>query len=142
MRKAVKPTVVCLCGSTQFMAIFKQANMMETLAGKIVLSVGVNLKLDDLPDGLKKSIELSLLAGDILKARLDVLHLQKIDLADEILVLNVQTVDAPNGYIGDSTRREIAYAHQTGARVRFLNPPGKEYEFTGFDVPEDIGYGK
>jgi hypothetical protein len=48
------------------------------------------------------------------KQRLDDLHLRKIDLADEILVVNV------GGYIGQSVRREIAYARQQGKRVRWL----------------------
>jgi hypothetical protein len=49
---------------------------------------------------------------------LDVLHLHKIDLADEILVID------PGGYIGESTRREIAYAVQRGKRVRYLSQEG------------------
>jgi len=48
-----------------------------------------------------------------LKQRLDTLHLRKIDLADEILVLN------QDGYIGESTRREIDYAASLGKPVRF-----------------------
>lgn len=47
------------------------------------------------------------------KAALDALHLSKIDLADRILVVN------PGGYIGESTRREIAYARATGTPVSF-----------------------
>lgn len=50
------------------------------------------------------------------KAALDVLHLRKIDLADEVFVLNV------GGYIGESTRREIAYAERTGKPVTYLDP--------------------
>jgi hypothetical protein len=49
-----------------------------------------------------------------IKRGLDELHLRKIDLADEILVLNV------GGYIGDSTRREIEYAQSKGKRIRYL----------------------
>lgn len=101
-----RPTVVCLCGSTRFIATFCEANLRETLAGRIVLSIGCETKSDgDL-----------LLAGELTeedKARLDELHLRKIDLCDEILVLNV------GGYIGQSTRREIAYARKLGKRVRW-----------------------
>lgn len=50
------------------------------------------------------------------KARLDELHLRKIDLADEVLVLNV------DGYIGPSTARELEYARAAGKIVRFLEP--------------------
>ena len=48
------------------------------------------------------------------KAELDTLHLRKIDMADEVLILNV------GGYIGESTSRELAYARKNGKRVRFL----------------------
>ena len=87
-----KPTIVCLCGSTRFGEAFRKANFDETLAGKIVLSVGCDFKSDE---------ALGLTPED--KLRLDALHLCKIDLADEVLVLNV------GGYIGASTAREIAY---------------------------------
>jgi len=45
---------------------------------------------------------------------LDELHKRKIDIADEILVLNV------GGYIGESTRGEIAYAQAHGIPIRYL----------------------
>jgi L-asparaginase/Glu-tRNA(Gln) amidotransferase subunit D len=48
------------------------------------------------------------------KEMLDDMHKRKIDMADEILVINV------GGYIGSSTRSEIEYAHATGKAVRFL----------------------
>jgi hypothetical protein len=51
-----------------------------------------------------------------IKDRLDCLHRRKIDLADEILVLNV------DGQVGESTNREIEYARETGKPVRYLNP--------------------
>ena len=48
------------------------------------------------------------------KEMLDDMHLRKIYLADEIFVINV------GGYIGESTRSEIAYAEKTGKKVRYL----------------------
>jgi len=48
------------------------------------------------------------------KAKLDELHLRKIDLADEVLILNV------DGYIGESTRNELNYAKSKGKKIRFL----------------------
>ncbi len=48
------------------------------------------------------------------KTLLDELHRHKIDLADEVLILNV------GGYIGESTAGELAYARRQGKRVRFL----------------------
>jgi len=98
-----KPTIVCLCGSTRFMDAFRAANLRETLAGRIVLTVGCDTKSDDM-----------LGLGESTKRMLDELHKRKIDLADEILVLNV------GGYIGQSTRGEIDYAVANGKRVRWL----------------------
>ena len=101
------PIIVCLCGSTRFYEEFHKANIRETLAGKIVLSIGIDFKSDaDL-----------LLAGEITladKKRMDELHLQKINLADEVLILNV------HGYIGESTRRELEYAREHDKRIRWL----------------------
>jgi hypothetical protein len=102
---------VCLCGSSRFSAAYQQANLRETLAGRIVLTIGCDMRSDaDL------FVALSEQARADLKARLDWLHLRKIDAADEILVLNV------DGYIGDSTRREIAYAVTHGKGVRWWEP--------------------
>ena len=54
-----------------------------------------------------------------LKSMLDELHLRKIDLADEVLVLDV------DGYIGESTRREIEYAKQQAKFIKYLSQEGK-----------------
>ena len=48
------------------------------------------------------------------KEMLDDMHLRKIDMADEIFVVNV------GGYVGESTRREIAYAEKTGKKINYL----------------------
>lgn len=72
----------------------------ETDAGKIVLSVGRFQPVHGW-DAEKK-------------AKLDELHLRKIDLADEVLILNV------GGYIGQSTSRELEYAKSKGKIIRFL----------------------
>ena len=50
------------------------------------------------------------------KAVLDALHLRKIDLANRVLIVN------PGGYIGESTRREIAYAHAVGKPITYTDP--------------------
>jgi len=104
-----RPTIVCLCGSTRFGDAFREANLRETLAGNIVLSIGCNMKSDTEIFGHLPTDKL-----DAIKARLDELHLRKIDLADEVLILNV------GGYIGESTRRELEYARAHGKGIRFL----------------------
>lgn len=107
-----RPTIVTLCGSTRFGPAFADANLRETLAGKIVLSIGCNLRSDA---DLFGSMNVPERAA--LKIRLDVLHFAKIDLSDEILVLNC------DGYTGESTRREIEYALMRGKPVRWLEAP-------------------
>ena len=107
----IKPKIVCLCGSTRFKDQFTEWQLRETLDGKIVLTIGCNMKSDTEIFGRLSPAELRLT-----KARLDILHFHKIALSDEILVLNV------GGYIGESTEREIVYAESIGVDVRYLEP--------------------
>ena len=100
-----KPTIVCLCGSTRFMDAFHKANREESLKGRIVLTVEI-VAYDGSTDPQRANPEQ--------KRKLDELHFRKIDLCDEVLVINV------GGYIGDSTRSEIAYARSLGKKVRWL----------------------
>jgi hypothetical protein len=95
-----RPEIVCLCGSMRFAEEMRAANRDLTLAGVIVVAPGE--------------------AGEPVtaeqKTALDALHLHKIDLADRVLVVN------PGGYVGESTRREIAYALAAGKAVSFTTP--------------------
>lgn len=102
-----KPKVVCLCGSTKFADEYREANRRETLAGNIVLSIGVDFKTDP----VVKELDPTKLAD--LKDEMDELHRRKIDLSDMILVIN------PGGYIGDSTKAEIKYAQSKGKIVLY-----------------------
>jgi hypothetical protein len=102
-------TIVCICGSTRFLEAFRQANYEETMKGNIVLTIGCDVRTDD--D----------LFGDIspedkaaIKLSLDNLHLDKVELAHEVLILNV------GGYIGPSTRRELEHAQRHRKVIRFL----------------------
>lgn len=109
----VKPRVVCLCGSTRFYEEFQKANYMETMKGNIVLSVGF------FPHSAEQAHGENVACTVEQKIALDELHKRKIDLADEILVLNV------GGYIGDSTHSEITYAITHGKHVRYLSSDAK-----------------
>jgi hypothetical protein len=102
------PVIVTLCGSTRFGDAYRDALRDETLAGKIVLSVGLL--------GHAEGIDMN---GPV-KNMLDDLHKRKIELADEVLILNV------GGYIGDSTRSEVAHAHKLGKTIRWLEPERAE----------------
>jgi hypothetical protein len=102
-----KPKIVCLCGSTRFYDQFQEANYQETMAGRIVLTVGFYPHATSDPSQSRGCTPQQ-------KLNLDELHKRKIDLADEVFVLNV------GGYIGDSTRSEIEYANRTGKPIRYL----------------------
>lgn len=98
-----KPRIITLCGSTRFREKFNDINRQLTFIGVIVLAPGVFGGAGD---------ELT----EAEKVALDELHLRKIDLSDEICVINV------GGYIGESTRREIEYAERIGVTVDYLEP--------------------
>lgn len=93
-----KPPVLCLCGSTRFREQFTEANRRFTMAGWIVVAPGV-FQHDGDP------------LTDEQKVALDELHFRKIDMADQVLVIN------PGNYIGESTAREIEYARSIGKPV-------------------------
>ena len=95
--------VITLCGSTRFKDEFLEAQKRLTLEGNIVISVGLFGHSGD-----------DVVWTEGVKDMLDRQHLAKIDLADEIIVINV------GGYIGDSTRREIAYAEYKGKSITYL----------------------
>lgn len=99
--------VITLCGSTRFKDEFHSWNSRLTLEGNVVISVGV------FGHGMHPYHREKYL--DPKKPMLDELHLQKIDMADEIFVID------PGGYIGESTRREVEYARESGKLVTFLS---------------------
>jgi hypothetical protein len=92
MKTKEKPPVVCICGSTRFKKEMMTLAEELTMRGKIVLMPNVFAHAD----GIKLT--------DTEKLHLDVLHFFKIDMSDEVAIVN------PGGYIGESTNREIAYA--------------------------------
>ena len=98
-----KYKVITLCGSTRFKNEFMETQKRLTLEGNIIISVGLFGHSGD-----------NEVWTEGIKEMLDDMHLRKIDLADEIFVVNV------GGYIGSSTKREIEYAEKTGKRVRYL----------------------
>ena len=98
-----KYKVITLCGSTRFKDEFMGVQKRLTLDGNIVISVGLFGHSGDNEVWTEGTKEM-----------LDDMHLRKIDMADEIYVINV------DGYIGTSTRNEIEYAKRTGKVVRYL----------------------
>ncbi len=98
-----KYKVITLCGSARFKDAFMEAQKRLTLAGNIVISVGLFGHSGD-----------EEVWTEGIKDMLDDMHKRKIDMADEIFVINV------GGYIGSSTRSEIEYAKTMGKAVRYL----------------------
>jgi hypothetical protein len=92
--------IITLCGSTKFKDDFIEAQKRLTLQGYIVLSVGLFGHSGDDLEGTKEM--------------LDDMHKRKIDLADEIFVIN------RGGYIGSSTQSEIAYAKEHNKKISYL----------------------
>lgn len=99
---SAQPKIVCLCGSTRFKAEYAFWNRQLTLSGHVVLSVGFFSHADE------EDVDATT------KAELDQLHLHKIDLADEVFIIN------PGGYVGTSTQAEIDYARSRGKPVSQL----------------------
>ena len=81
--------VITLCGSTRFNNIVISVGLFGHSGDDEVWTEGTKEMLDDM-------------------------HKRKIDMADEIFVVNV------GGYIGSSTRSEIEYAIVHGKPVRYL----------------------
>ena len=104
--------VITLCGSTRFKNEFMEVQKRLTLEGNIVISVGLFGHSGD------SEVWESMDEGTLTKTKemLDDMHKRKIDMADEIFVINV------GGYIGDSTRSEIQYAKDHNKKVNYLEP--------------------
>ena len=100
-----KYKVITLCGSTKFKEEYLRAQKELTLQGNIVISVGLFGHSGDAEVWTEGTKEM-----------LDDMHKRKIDMADEIFVINV------GGYIGSSTRSEIEYATREGKAIRYLVP--------------------
>ena len=98
-----KYKVITLCGSTRFKDEFIQEQKRLTLEGNIVISVGMFGHAGDDEVWTENT-----------KSMLDDMHKRKIDMADEIFVIN------KNGYIGSSTKSEIDYALATGKKVNYM----------------------
>lgn len=98
--------VITLCGSTRFKDQFIEAQKRLTLEGNIVISVGLFGHSGD-----------SEVWSEGTKEMLDDMHKRKIEMADEIFVINV------GGYIGSSTKSEIEFARRIGKTVRYLEVP-------------------
>lgn len=99
----MKRKIITICGSYRFWDQIQQVSEKLALEGNIVLGMT--------PHVLDRSLT------DEEKTLLGELHLRKIDLSDTVFVVN------PGGYMGESLRREIAYAIAGGKEVLWLEKP-------------------
>lgn len=108
--------VITLCGSTRFKKEFEEVQKDLTLNGYIVISVGLfgHSGDDEVWEGMDERTKTQT------KIMLDDMHKNKIDMADEIYVIN------PDRYIGESTWSEICYARMVGKQISFLEPTSLE----------------
>ena len=115
--------VVTLCGSTKFKDEFIKAQKELTLEGNIVISVGL---FDH--SGDNEAWE------DGVKEMLDDIHKRKIDMADAIMVIDI------DDYIGESTKKEIEYAKSRGKFIYFYSHPETYYDNVGGFHDSATGY--
>lgn len=96
-----KYNIITLCGSIKFEDEFMKVQEKLTLDGNIVLA-------PNFFHNMKNEINLET------KKMLGEIHKQKIDMSDEIYVINV------GGYIGESTKIEIEYAKMKGKKITYM----------------------
>ena len=99
---ANKYKVITLCGSIKFKGEFLTVCQQLTLNGYVVLMPTIfddNMQIENDKLAMLKNI-----------------HFQRIDMADEIFVIN------KNGHIGESTKNEIEYAAKSGKKINYLEP--------------------
>ena len=99
--------IVTICGSMKFFDQMLQVAADETAAGNIVLA--------------PFSVVAPEHQDSDFKAMLDRLHREKIDMAEQVIVVTNQ-----HGYTGMSTKREMGYAIAQG----------KEFDVREFELPE------
>lgn len=119
------PQVITMCGSTRFADLMAAISWELEKLGNIVLRVNFVPDWYVIQDGWKESAHGAEQSG--LKELLDELHCRKIDISDSVFVCNY------NGYIGESTKAEIAYAKSKekpvyelfAMPIQFINPVAK-----------------
>ena len=96
-----KYKIITLCGSIRFKNEFMKVKEKLTLNGNIILT----------PNFFNNS---NVTTNPETRKMLDEMHRQKIDMSDEIYVINL------GGYIGESTKSEIEYAKANGKKISYL----------------------
>jgi hypothetical protein len=105
--KTARPEIICLCGSSRFIDLIAVLAWEFEKQGKIVLSLHL------LPQWYTEQADHQA-EHEGLASQMDALHLKKIELADTVFVVN------KDGYIGESTAREIEYTQTLGKKLAYL----------------------
>jgi hypothetical protein len=119
---------ITLCGSAKFEDLFHKANKQLTIqGGHTVYSLAVFPSTKDFNKNWYSPEQ---------KTILDLAHLAKIEESHAIFVVTDDT-----GYIGESTKREIIWAHMRGKTI--YSPYGLLAHPESFTSPQvvDIGFG-
>lgn len=102
-----KPKIICYCGSLKrAREAFKEYEYLSVLRGEIPL----------LPACIFLTAKVVRVMDPKYLDSAEELHKRKIDICDEVMILNV------GGYIGESTQSELDYAREIGKPVKFLEP--------------------
>lgn len=104
-----KPKITVLCGSSKYTDIMAVCAWIIERDEKAI-AMGLHL----LPGWYPDLPADHLAEHEGVAEEMDALHMRKIDMADEIFVVNCQD------YIGESTTREIEYAMAAGRVVRWF----------------------
>lgn len=105
----MKPKIVVMCGSSKYTDIIAVAEWLIE-RDELAITMGLNL----LPQWYPDCPSDHLAEAEGCAEEMDELHFRKIDLADEIFVVDW------DGYIGNSTAREIEYAKTHGKNIRYF----------------------
>lgn len=106
---SVKPKIVVLCGSSRFVSIMA---VCAWLIERDERAIAMGLHL--LPEWYPNCPDHHLAEHEGVSMEMDTLHLRKIDLCDEVFVVDW------DGYVGLSTSNEIAHARALGKPVRMF----------------------
>ncbi len=127
-----RPKIVVLCGSARFFETFERTRFAESLLGHVVLSIefypGAAHRAGTGWDEVAKAHGRDVGLDEEEKIALDVLHKRKIDLADEVIVINV------DGYVGKSTADDVVEECVAAQWPELAESPIQGLWFTGSSV--------
>lgn len=113
MNPTTRPKIICLVGSSRFADV--AAVQSWEFSKQRIITVSYEYLPQWYADATGKTENGHFAEQEGVAHILDELHLRKIDLADEVFVIN------EGGYIGERTTFEIAYAKEHGKPVKYLN---------------------